>query len=85
MYLLQARQAAPTVNQTVDSPESRCLRQRHAEHILDLMRDGISMRTIRRHRLDDPRLTDEVRAILVLAHQGATVQGMVPADGGTAC
>src|SRR4030095_1047886 len=40
------------------------VRLRHSEHILDLMRDGISMRTIRRHRLDDPRLTDEVRAVL---------------------
>jgi hypothetical protein len=36
-----------------------------SEHILDLMRDGISMRTIRRHRLDRPRITDEVRAMLV--------------------
>lgn len=31
------------------------------------MRDGISMRTIRRYRLDDPRITDGVRAILVEA------------------
>src|SRR5215467_9853356 len=41
--------------------------QRHSEHILDMLRAGISMRTIRRHRLDDPRLTDAVRAVLVEA------------------
>jgi hypothetical protein len=32
-----------------------------------MLRAGISMRTIRRHRLDDPRLTDELRAMLVAA------------------
>ena len=65
MDLLRARQLDPSVNAAVDGPESRRLRERHTEHILDLMRDGVSMRTIRRHRLDDPRLTDEVRAMLV--------------------
>jgi hypothetical protein len=67
MYLLRARQHDPTVNAAVDSPEFHRLYQRHREHILELMRDGVSMRTIRRHRLDDPRLTDEVRAMLVEA------------------
>ena len=67
MHLLRQRQSDPTVNPAIDSANSRCLRQRHREHILDLMRDGISMRSIRRHRLDDPRLTDEVRAMLVQA------------------
>lgn len=51
----------------VASLESARLRQRHSDHILDLLRAGISMRTIRRHRLDDPRLIDEVRAMLVQA------------------
>jgi hypothetical protein len=32
-----------------------------------MLRAGISMRTIRRHRLDDLRITDEVRAVLVEA------------------
>jgi hypothetical protein len=32
-----------------------------------MLRAGITMRTIRRHRLDDPRLTDELRAVLVQA------------------
>jgi hypothetical protein len=32
-----------------------------------MMRAGISMRTIRRHRLDDPRLTDELRSVLIAA------------------
>jgi hypothetical protein len=67
MYVLRVRESDPTVNRVVDSPDSRRLRQRHSEHILDLMRAGISMRTIRRHRLDDPRLTDELRAALVKA------------------
>jgi hypothetical protein len=67
MHLLQVGQADPNVNPSMDGPESRRLRQRHAQHILALMRDGVSMRTIRRHRLDDPRLTDEVRAMLIQA------------------
>ena len=58
---------APTYDSAVASAESASLCQRHREHILDLMREGISIRTIRRHRLDDPRLTDGVRAMLVEA------------------
>ena len=65
MHLLRQRQSDPTVNAKIDSPESRRLCQRHREHMLDLLREGISMRTIRRHRLDDPRLTDDLRAMLV--------------------
>jgi DnaA-like protein len=61
MQQLRARDYDPSVA----SAEAARLRQRHSEHILDLMRDGISMRTIRRHRLDDPRITDYVRAMLV--------------------
>jgi hypothetical protein len=67
MHLLRARQSDRALNPAADSPDSRRLRQRHSEHILDLMRAGISMRIVRRHRLDDPRLTDEVRAVLVKA------------------
>ena len=67
MYLLRARQSDPSVNSAMDSPESGRFRQLHSEHILDMLRAGISMRTIRRHRLDDPRLTDELRAVLVQA------------------
>src|SRR5215475_10161766 len=51
----------------VASAQSARLRQRHSEHILDMLRTGISMRTIRRHRLNDPRLNDELRAVLVEA------------------
>ena len=47
------------------SPEFMRLRQLHSGHILAMLRSGISMRTIRRHRLDDPRITNEVRAMLV--------------------
>ena len=67
MHLLRARQSDPTVSAAIDGPESCRMRERHSQHVLDLMRDGVSMRTIRRHRLDDPRITDEVRAILVQA------------------
>ena len=65
MYLLRARQSDPSVDTAIDSPDSCRLRERHREHILDLMRDRVSMRTIRRHRLDDPRLTDDLRVMLV--------------------
>jgi hypothetical protein len=67
MYLLRACQSDPSVNPAVDSPESGRFRQLHSEHVLDMLRAGISMRTICRHRLDDPRLTDELRAVLVQA------------------
>jgi hypothetical protein len=67
MHLLRARQTDPSVNPAEDSPESGRFRLRHSEHILDMLRAGISLRTIRRHRLDDPRLTDELRAVLVQA------------------
>jgi len=62
MHLLRAHQSDPAV----DSDDScRRLRQRHTEHIVAMMREGITMRLIRKHRLDDPRLTDEVHAVLV--------------------
>src|SRR6516225_5162127 len=64
MYLLRACQSDPSVNPALDSPDSRRFRQLHSEHILDMLRAGI---TIRRHRLDDPRLADELRAVLVKA------------------
>src|SRR5580765_370339 len=52
---------------SIASADSDRLCQRHSEHVLAVMCDGITMRTIRRHRLDDPRTTDEVRAVLVQA------------------
>jgi hypothetical protein len=67
MHLLRARESDPSVNLAVDSPDSHRLRQRHSEYILDMLRAGISMRTIRRHHLDDPRLTDELRSVLIAA------------------
>jgi DNA transposition AAA+ family ATPase len=51
--------------QEVESAEFARLRQRHSDHIVALTRVGIAMRLVRRHRLDDPRITDEARAILV--------------------
>jgi chromosomal replication initiation ATPase DnaA len=51
----------------VAAAETARLRQRHVENVLAMTHKGISMRLIRRHRLDDPRITDETRAILVRA------------------
>src|SRR5262249_22941624 len=49
----------------VVSIETARLHKRHTEHIVAMMREGITMRLIRRHRLDDPRITDDVRAVVV--------------------
>jgi hypothetical protein len=51
----------------VVAAETARLRQRHMEHILAMIYEGISMRLIRRHALDDPLLTDGARAVLVRA------------------
>jgi hypothetical protein len=51
----------------VVSLETARLRKRHTEHIVAIMREGITMRLIRRHRLDDPRITDETRSVLLQA------------------
>jgi hypothetical protein len=67
MHLLRAHQHDPSVNAAVESPESRRLLQRHSEIVIALVRDGISTRTIRKHRLDDPRIADDVRTLLVEA------------------
>jgi len=64
-YLLRASQSNPAVNPATDSVDACRLRQRHSELVIAMIRDGITMRTITRHRLDDPRLTDEVRGVLV--------------------
>jgi DnaA-like protein len=58
---------APAYDPSVASAESDRLRHCHSDHILAMLRVGISMRTIRRHRLDDPRIKDEVWAVLVQA------------------
>jgi hypothetical protein len=47
--------------------ETTRMRQQHSQHLLRLQHVGISMRVVRRHRLDDPRITDETRAVLVCA------------------
>jgi len=65
LLLLRAHQSDPAVDATEEGADSRRLHQRHSDHILDMVRAGISMRTIRRYLLDDPRLTDEVRALQV--------------------
>ena len=66
-WVLMQQRRARNYNASVATAEMDCLRQRHREHIRDLMREGISMRTIRRHRLDDPRITDDERTVLVEA------------------
>jgi hypothetical protein len=47
--------------------ETARMRQQHSQHLLCLLYVGISMRVIHRHRLDDPRITDEARAVLMRA------------------
>jgi Bacterial dnaA protein helix-turn-helix len=49
------------------SPELARLRHQHREHLLALTQARVPMRLVRRHRLDDPRITDELRAVLVRA------------------
>ena len=49
------------------STELTRLRQRHRRHVLSLLEAGIEMRLIRRHRLDDPRITEEARGLFVQA------------------
>ena len=66
-WVLMQQRRAPNYRASIATAEMDRLRQRHREHILDLMREGVSMRTIRRHRLDDPRLSDELRTVLVEA------------------
>jgi len=51
------------------SAEFDRIRRRHSEHLLNLMRLGIEMRLVRRHRLDDPRITDDCRTVLVRSVQ----------------
>jgi hypothetical protein len=52
---------------TVASTELARLRQQHRQHLLFLLEAGIEMRLVRRHQLDDPRITDEARALVVRA------------------
>ena len=49
----------------VQSAELARLRQRHTEQMLALRRVGMPMRLVRRHRLDDPGISDEAHAVLV--------------------
>jgi Bacterial dnaA protein helix-turn-helix len=60
MHVLRRRDRDPDA-------ASRDLRKRHTDHLVALWRAGVTMRTICRHRLDDPRLTDEARALMVRA------------------
>jgi hypothetical protein len=58
---LQHRDYAPEV----ELAEFARLRKRHSEQMLALRGMGMPMRLVRRHRLDDPRITDEARAVMV--------------------
>jgi hypothetical protein len=49
------------------SAETARMRHQHSQHLLLLLDRGISMRVVRRHRLDDPRIMDQTRAVLVQA------------------
>ncbi len=50
-----------------DSDKTNRMRERHRQQILAFTSAGIATRLVRRHRLDDPRITDELRAVLVRA------------------
>jgi hypothetical protein len=54
----------------VVTAETARLRERHTEHILAMVYQGMSMRLIRRHQLDDPLLSDNARELLVRAVLG---------------
>jgi len=61
------------------STELARLRQWHRQPALSLLDAGIEMRLIRKHQLDDPRMTDDVRGVLVLAaleRQSKTRRGL---------
>jgi hypothetical protein len=60
MFVLRRQEPDPVA-------ATRELRKRHTEHLVALWRAGITIRTIRRFRLDDPRITEEVRALMVKA------------------
>jgi chromosomal replication initiator protein len=65
------------------SSEIAALRQKHSRHIVDFMRTGLTMRLIRRHRLDDPRITDELRRVLswaVMERRRDTPRGTEPSE-----
>jgi hypothetical protein len=70
--------------------ETARMRQQHSQHLLLLLHEDISMRVARRHGLDDPRITDEARAVLLRAAMErkwkarASRQGN-PASTSTAC
>ena len=57
--------------------ESARLRKRHRMQVLDLLRAGIEMRLIRKHKLDDPRMTDEEHA----AQARAAIERRTPSAG----
>ena len=48
-WVLMQQRRAPNYNSSAASAESARLRQRHSDHIIEMMRAGITMRTIRRH------------------------------------
>jgi hypothetical protein len=52
------------------STELARLRQRHRQDVLSVLDLGIEMRLIRKHKLDDPRITDEARTLVLQAALG---------------
>jgi hypothetical protein len=57
----------PDYDPTEAASELSRLRKRHSDQLVALVQAGVRMRLVRKHRLDDPRLTDETRATLVRA------------------
>ncbi len=62
------------------SPELARLRQRHSGHIVGFMQRGVTVRLVRKHRLDDPRITDELRTVLMRAAMGRCKKARLARD-----
>jgi hypothetical protein len=62
--VMEARRKSSLPDQGGIARDVERAREQHAEHVLAILDAGIAMRLIRRHRLDDPRLSDECRGLL---------------------
>lgn len=65
LHIHRRQECGPSI--AIKSAEFIRLRRRHSRDIVALFQAGMAMRLIRRHRLDDPRLPDDARAVLVRA------------------
>ena len=66
-WVLMQLRRRPDFNPAIPSPQMARIRKWHRNYVLDLIQAGTSMRLVRRHRLADPRSTDDMRSVLVRA------------------